>query len=204
MSRLADDREGVRKQEIVRAALHIFRQKGYHATSMQDIADAVGLHKGSLYHHIASKEELLGTIFQQAFTSFLERAEAIAASGAPPPEKLRQLLHAHVDAVAGRLDEVTVYLDEWRMLGEAQFQVLAQQRNRYQELLGDVLEAGVECGAFRPVDVQAVVFALLGMANWIYQWYRPAGRLRPDELAERFADLILCGLQPRPNSQAFP
>src|SRR5207237_9296683 len=106
-----------RAEEVYAAALRLFTEKGYHATSMQDIAAAVGLYKGSLYHYIGSKEELLVQVFERAMGSLLVDAERITADESLTPSgQLRQLVLAHVAAVADNLDALTVYLHEFRAL----------------------------------------------------------------------------------------
>src|SRR5437870_12216880 len=104
-----------RAEEVYAAALRLFREKGYHATSMQDIAAAVGLYKGSLYHYIGSKEDLLVQVFERAMTGLVRDAEHIATDLAlRPSEQLRRIVTLHVDAAATNLDAPSVYLHEFR------------------------------------------------------------------------------------------
>src|ERR1700710_17081 len=117
-----------RSEEVYAAALRLFRQKGYHATSMQDIADAVGLYKGSLYHYIGGKEDLLVQVFERAMGSLVANVERIAAdTSLAPTAQLRLIVEAHVVAVSENLDALTVYLHEFRALaGESLAKVRAQ------------------------------------------------------------------------------
>ena len=184
-----------RGEEVYAAALRLFRQKGYHATSMQDIAAAVGLYKGSLYHYIGSKEELLVRVFERAMAALLEDTERIAADEAlRPSAQLRQIIEAHVEAVANNLDALTVYLHEWRALAGESLASVRLQRERYTALVSGIVSRGVRVGEFQAADVRIVTLGLLGMCNWLCQWYRPGGRLSPSEIAGRFADLVLSGL----------
>ncbi len=193
-----DPRPTAREEQITRAALRLFRQKGYHATSMQDIADAVGLYKGSLYHYIGGKEELLVRAFERAMAALLSEIERIAAEPrVPPAEQLRRAIRAHVAAVAENLDALTVYLHEWRSLAGGSAAKVAAQRDRYAALLGEIIGRGVRAGVFRATDVRVATLGVLGMCNWLYHWYSPAGRLAPREIADCFADLILDGLRAR-------
>jgi TetR/AcrR family transcriptional regulator, cholesterol catabolism regulator len=184
-----------RQQEVYGAALRLFREKGYHATSMQDIAAAVGLYKGSLYHYIGSKEELLVEVFERGMGTLLREVERIAAeSGVPPATQLRRVIRAHVGAVAENLDALTVYFHEWRSLaGESMDNVLAQ-RDRYAALVAQIVERGVHAGEFQTPDIRMATLGVLGMCNWLCQWYQPDGRLTAAEIAEHFADLALSGL----------
>src|ERR1700716_3267650 len=109
-----------RSEEVYRAALRLFREKGSHATSMQDIAAAVGLYKGSLYHYIAGKEDLLVQVFERAMGTLLADVERIVAdTSLQPSAQLRLIVRAHVEAVSENLDALTVYFHEFRALAGA-------------------------------------------------------------------------------------
>ena len=185
-----------RGEEVYEAALRLFREKGYHATSMQDIAAVVGLYKGSLYHYIGGKEDLLVQVFERAMGFLLEDVERITAdSAAGPTAQLRAIIRAHVQAVALNLDALTVYLHEWRALGGESLAKVRAQRERYVELVHSVVERGLALGEFGNQDAHIVTLGVLGMCNWLCQWYRPGGRLSPAEIGDRFADLVLDGLR---------
>ena len=191
-----------RREEVYSAALRLFREKGYHATSMQDIALAVGLYKGSLYHYISGKEDLLVQVFEQAMGALLCEVERIAVDAAlPPREQLRRIIGAHVEAVANNLDALTVYLHEWRALADESLAPVREQRARYVGLISDVVRRGVAGGEFAAVDVSIATLALVGACNWLCQWYRPGGRLSPREIAAYVADVILGGLLLRPENE---
>lgn len=180
--------------EIFDAAASLFTEKGFHATSMRDIADAVGMQKGSLYYHISGKEELLFRISYAAISAITQQLEEIATAPLTPPEKLRAVIENHVETLCDRLDLMSVFLKESHTLtAEQQAQILTYRR-RYEELLQGVLQQGIEAGEFRPMDVGAVTDGLLGMLNWMTYWYRPKGRLTPKEIAKVFADFALYGI----------
>jgi AcrR family transcriptional regulator len=184
-----------RSEEVYAAALKLFREKGYHATSMQDIAAAVGLYKGSLYHYIDGKEDLLARVFERAMAALLADVERIAADTASRPStQLRQIIQAHVEAVANNLDALTVYLHEWRALAGDSLASVRSQRDRYTTLVSEIVTRGVRTGEFNTPDVRIATLGVLGMCNWLCQWYRPGGRLAPREIASHFADLVLDGL----------
>ena len=184
-----------RAEEVYTAALRLFRTQGYHATSMQDIAAAVGLYKGSLYHYIGSKEDLLVQVFERAMGDLVSDVERIASDLAlRPSEQVRRVIALHVTAVAENLDALTVYLHEYRALTGEAFARVAAQRERYAALVNQVVARGVREGEFGSTDVGIATLGLIGMCNWVCQWYRPGGRLSPDQIAARFADLVLQGL----------
>ncbi len=181
-------------EQILAEAVRIFKQRGYHATSVQDIADAVGLQKGSLYHYISGKEELLFKIFERSTGALTQRLQEIIASDGSPTEKLENAIQAHITALCEHLDTYTVYLAERRTLaGRTQTKVRAEARHHAQ-LLEAIIQEGITSGDLRPVDTKMTAHAILGMCNWLYQWYSPKGRLMPQEIARIFADLVLQGL----------
>ncbi len=183
--------------EIIAAATRIFREKGYHATSMQDIAEAVGLLKGSLYHHISSKQELLLKVFENGMQVATERLEEVACAELPPAEKLRQAIVRHIELITEDLDQATVSLMEARALTLKQRRRLIAQRDYFDGLFQGIIQDGIDAGVFRPVDATLITFALMGMHNWLVLWYREDGRLSPREIAAIFADLVLNGLLAR-------
>lgn len=208
---MARERNGVaaggssrkRDAEVYAAALRLFTEKGYHATSMQDIAAAVGLYKGSLYHYIGSKEELLARVFERGMGSLLDEVEAIAAdTSVAASRQLRLILRAHVAAVADNREALTVYLHEFRALAGETLDHVREQRERYRRLLESVVERGVRSGEFASTDVAIATLGVLGMCNWIVQWYRPGGRLGARQIADHFAELLLRGLYSEPSARS--
>ncbi len=190
-----DSETSSRTEEVYATALRLFRDKGYDATSIQDIADALGLHKSSLYTYINSKEDLLVPIFERAMGALLVAMERIAEdTSLSPTAQLRAAIRAHVGAVAHDLDALSVYLSEWRKLASEWLAENRRQRERYADLLTAIIARGVETGELRPADPRITMLAIVGMCNWLYRWYRPGGRFTPEEIADQFADLILNGL----------
>jgi len=188
---------GARREQILDAATTLFSRQGYHATSMQDLAEATGILRGSLYAHIRAKEDLLYDIVTRAAAEFLGRLEAVAESDARPEDKLRAALRAHVEVLAGNLEAARVFHHEWRALDEPRRDEVSRLRDRYEALWDRILAEGIRRRAFRAADASEVRLFVLGAANWIYTWYHPGGRLSPDQVAERLADLVVRGLAPR-------
>lgn len=180
--------------EIFEAATRIFREKGYHATSMQDIAEAVGLLKGSLYHHISSKHELLLEIFEAGMQEATREIEEIAHADLPPADKLRLAVTRHIELITGNLDQATVFVMEARAMELEQRQRVVAQRDYFDRLFRRIIQEGIDAEVFRPIDATLVTFALMGMHNWLILWYRRDGRLSPQEIAAIFVDLVLNGL----------
>jgi AcrR family transcriptional regulator len=188
------DRRSEREDQLLEAATRLFRQKGYHNTSMQDIADALGVQKGSLYYYIDSKEELLRQLLERA-TSFLgTQIDEIYATDLCPTEKLRRALENHAETMMTNLDLVAVYLKEYRSLPPARLKEALAVRKHYEQVLMQILDDGIASGEFRPVNVRLVVYGLLGMLNWTHQWFSPDGDFTAREIAIILTDLALNGL----------
>lgn len=185
-----------REDQVRAAALRLFKEKGYHATSMRDIANAVGMNKGSLYSYIRSKEDLLIPVFERAMGVLLSQIEQIMAEPSlNPTERLKRAIHAHVFAVADNLDVLTVYLSEWRQLATESLATNRRQRERYAALFHQILSDGVGAGEFRPMDTRIVMLGMIGMCNYLFRWYRPDGRLTPDQVADELIDMVMRGVK---------
>ena len=185
---------GAREEEIRAAAFRIFREKGYHGTSMQDIADAVGLLKGSLYHYIRSKEELLGRLFEGALESTLTELGEIAQRGDSPSARLQDMVRTYALAVVSNLDAVGVYMREWRELPAKELAVVRERRRAMRHLFEKVIEQGMRSGEFARGDAKLATLAILGMCNWMYEWYRPRGRKAADAIADELARRAVASL----------
>jgi len=185
-----------REDQVRAAALRLFKEKGYHATSMRDIATAVGINKGSLYSYIHSKEDLLIPVFERAMGVLLEQIEHITADASlSPTERLKRAIHAHVSAVANNLDVLTVYLSEWRQLATESLATNRGQRERYAELFHQILRDGVAAGEFRSMDTRIVMLGMIGMSNYLFRWYRPDGRLTPSQVADELIEMVMHGVR---------
>ena len=176
-----------REDEILAAAGSLFRQKGYHATSVRDIAESVGLLKGSLYHYIRSKEELLARLFDGALEGTVRELDAIASRDARASVRLHAMVAAYVRAVTANLDAVGLYLREWRSLPTPELARLRARRRAMRSLFEHVIADGARRREFAVGDEKISALAILGMCNWLFEWYRPRGRLRPEALAEELA-----------------
>lgn len=185
-------------EELLAAAVRLFRQKGYHDTSMQDLAEAVGIQRGSLYHYIEAKEDLLHEIMERAMRRLLDAVEPVAASAVPASEKLRRAVEAHLAVAASYRDELVVLHVELKSLSAARRQRMLALRDRYEGLFRRIVQEGVRTGEFREVDPKTVGLAVLGVCNWFTTWFRPDGPLSHADFARAFADLFLDGLVRRP------
>ncbi|MHB1684247.1 MAG: TetR/AcrR family transcriptional regulator [Bacilli bacterium] len=183
-----------RYEEIARAAITLFDQKGYHATSVQDIADAVGLQKGSLYHYIESKEELLLRIASQSINGFNRELEIIRNRKTAAKDRLIQAIHHHFNIVTGDIQMTTVLLREAFLLGDEQQSAVKQATDRYLDLWVDIIKEGMDNHEFRPGDARLTALSILGSCNWVYRWYDGNGSKTPQQIADYFCELSLKGI----------
>ena len=184
-----------RKQEILTIAARIFRQKGYNATSMNDLAKECGLFKGSLYHYFKNKEAILQEVIQSYFEYLLLYLEPIISSNVMPTEKLRMSLEIQMRAIEANRDAVSVALREDRAVENPYREAYIAQRNRLEDHLASIIEEGIEKGMFRKVDIRLTTKAILGMCNWATVWYSRSGRLSSEAIAKHFTDLVISGLE---------
>lgn len=176
------------------AATHLFGDKGYRATTMRDIASEVGVLAGSLYAHIDSKESLLLEIVTDAFDPFTRLADYLEQSSEPPDVRLRTAIEEHVRAVADSRERTLVVLHQWRYLTGAHYTRIVDMRRRYEDAFSATLEEGVASGIFGPLDVRIATFTILGVLNWVPEWFSSKGPQTVDEVAHGLADTLLLGL----------
>jgi TetR/AcrR family transcriptional regulator, cholesterol catabolism regulator len=181
--------------DIVSAAAKVFRTKGYHAATVRDIAEEVGILKGSLYHHFASKEELLYLVVKEPIAQMYRAIAEIAAADLGATEKLRQAISAHLEAFDRHYPHLFVYLREREAVKRRFREMIGFSPKEYYRCWQQILREGVENGEFRSdFDIQVTSYGLLGMLNWSCEWYDPQGRLSIQEVAEEFTALALAGL----------
>ena len=184
------------RQEILRTAARLFQQRGYDATSMNDVAAALKLSKGGLYHHFQSKDEILFEIMNHAMEITEERVLAPVRAVADPEERLRTLIRLHIEVVLSPRDrEITVMLHENHPLAPALRKRINGRKKEYVHFMENLIaEVQRARRAKASVSPRAAAFALLGMINWIYQWYKPEGELQAHNLVPQFTELVFGGI----------
>ena len=182
-----------RRSELTRQAARLFAEKGYHGTSIGDLAEAMGVQKGSLYAHIESKADLLWEVASEGAAAFHEALDAIPEE-LPATEKIRLALRAHLRVVAEQLDVATVFVREWRYLSGERRDAFVAERRRYEERFRAFFREGRELGELRTdLDDATATLLALSAANWAYTWLRPGDGT--DDLADRFFAVLLDGMR---------
>lgn len=182
------------REDILEAAAQVFRLKGFHGASMNDIADAVNLQKASLYHHVTSKQEILLEILDRALQLLLEQIIPITHQVLPADKKLRLMIRAYLQILIENIDLATVLLFEHRALERRQHARHVPNRNKFEALWREVLAEGVETNLFRCDDIPLTARALLGLLNWTITWYRDDGEKTIEQIADDYSSMLLNGL----------
>ena len=184
------------RQEILRTAARLFQQQGYDATPMNDVAAALKLSKGGLYHHFQSKDEILFHIMSDAMDITEERVINAARRVEGAEERLRTLIRLHIEVVISEEDrEITVMLHENHPLPAGFRRKINARKKDYVHFVENLI-ADVQRQRNSPARVtpRAAAFALLGMINWVYQWYKPEGSLQAHNLVPQFTELVFGGI----------
>jgi AcrR family transcriptional regulator len=182
-----------RREELVTVAARLFAERGYHGTSMADLAGAMGVQKGSLYSLTESKQDLLVLITREGAAAFHAALDGVPDE-AEPLERVRLALRAHLGVVAAQVSAATVFTREWRFLDEPERSAFRAERRRYEERWRELFQDAAERGALRSdLDVEAAVLLALSAANWAYTWIRPGQDT--DGLADRFFAILLDGVR---------
>ena len=181
------------KQRIYAAAATLFRDKGYTATSMRDLASAVGLEPSSLYSHIKSKQEVLRDICFECGQRFLDGIDGILLSDEPVDQKIYDMILLHVVMAQDDITAMTVFNDEWRHLAEPDLSLFRKMRKEYEDKCMAVLSSGIESGKFRSVDLHVTLNAILSSTHWI-QRSRRMMTMDAGDLASEISTLFLKGL----------
>lgn len=187
-----------RRDQVLSVAARLFSERGYRGTSMQHLAESLGILRGSIYAHIASKEDLLFEIVDRGADRFITRMEEVIASEVSPEVKLQKAIEAHVTTVAEHLEASTVFLNDWKFLSPERRDEIQAKRDLYEELIREIVEEGIEWGVFdESLDAKFASLLVLSAVNWIYQWFDPTGEFTPQQIAQTFSAMILDGFKGR-------
>jgi len=183
--------KSVRRQRIVDTAVELFHRKGYRATTLDDLAQELGITKAALYHYVESKEELLFIIYTQALQSIFKETYRIAAMDFPPDEKLRRIIQNHIVNIIVREQPLFfVFFTEENQLPEKYYGMVREKKKEYDRILREIIQEGINRGLFHEDDPRLLGYAIVGMCNWLYKWYRPDGPDSPDEIADQFIRIL--------------
>lgn len=180
------------RQRILDAAAHLFRERGFHGTTIRAISEIVGILSGSLFHYFRSKEQMLFEVMREAATQLCDKAEAAIAAVSSPRDRLRALIRLQLDCLIGAAtrDYYAVMIAEWRELDAPAKKHLTLRRNQYSAIWHAILDECARAGVLRG-DPHTMQFVLHGAINWASTWFKPDGKLSVDDYARILEDLVL-------------
>jgi AcrR family transcriptional regulator len=195
MARIQTEKDISRKEVILTASAKLFREKGYKAASMRDLAVKVGVEAASLYNHIRSKAELLHDICFDVANIFFEHISLVEASGNSPIAKLETLLRFHIRQMIDNFEEVYVSDREWRYLTEPYLSNYQNQRRNYRKRFASIIQQGIEQGQINKIDASTAVLILLHAIGGIDSWHRSTHKVSGEELEENMVTILIEGLK---------
>jgi len=188
-----------RKEQVIRKAAELFKEKGYAAASMRDLAQLLGIEAASLYSHIKSKEEILRSLCFDMAAEFRKSLEEVEKKDLPASEKLRQGIIGHIQVMAKDLTASAVFMNEHRHLSQPWLRDFLLLRINYINRFKSIIEQGTRSGEFKKtIDKKLAVMTLFSSLNWMPMWYDPSGIIEPIELGIQLSDMLVNGLKQNP------
>lgn len=184
-----------RRRAIAREAAKLFDRTGYFNTSMDDIAEAVGLRKPTLYHYVSSKEEILFLIHEEFIDHLITLHQSRLNTRMSSAQLLQEVAVDIIEQIAQFPGYTRAFLEHYRELNGEMRTLIEQKRDAYFQMIVDVIRQGVERGEFETTDPTLTALTFFGMVNWTYQWYNPQGKRRPREIAYHLWDVFMHGVR---------
>ncbi len=184
--------KSLRIQKITDTAAELFHRKGYRSTTLDDVSKELGITKAALYHYVSSKEKLLSRIYIQALENIFRNTDKIAGKELPPDRKLRLIIQNHIKGIIIQsISMFSVFFTEENQLPEKEFRKIRREKRKYTRIVEEIIEEGISQGLFRKSDPKLQAFALIGMCNWVYKWYKPGpDSYTPEQIADYFVSLL--------------
>lgn len=185
-----------RKEQVIRKAAELFKEKGYAAASMRDLAQLLGIEAASLYSHIKSKEEILRSLCFDMAAEFRKSLEEVERGEAGASEKLKKGIIGHIQVMAKDLTASAVFMNEHRHLSQPFLRDFLLLRINYINRFKSIIEEGVRSGEFKStIDTKLAVMTLFSSLNWMPMWYDPGSAIDPQQLGYQLADMLVNGLK---------
>lgn len=184
-----------KREQIIKEAAFLFKQKGYSATSMRELAEQVGMEAASLYNHIRSKDEILEEICFNVANEYVAHIGIIEEMEASTTDKLKELISLHVRMIITGPNEVSVANNDWKNLSDTKKELYKQVRKGYEKRIGGLIREGMQRGEIREVQVSVALFTLLSSLRWIELWYKPERDVTPAQLEKDLTTLLLEGFK---------
>ena len=194
MARIKTDNNLTRKEVIVTKAATLFREKGFKAASMRDLAEAVGVEAASLYNHIKSKTELLHELCFSVANRFLHKIDEVELEKTSSVEKIEKLLRFHINEMIHHYEEVYVSDREWKHLSDPYLSNFQNQRRIYRKRFAAIIETGIKHKEIKSIDAPTAVLIMLHAISGIESWHRSVQKISAEELEENMISILVGGL----------
>lgn len=195
MARIKTEKDLSRRDVIIKTAAEIFKEKGYKATSMRELAEKVGVEAASLYNHIKSKTELLHDVCFNVANRFLEHLNEIENANTPVIEKIDTLIRFHIHQMIENYEEVFVSDREWRHLSEPYLSNFHNQRRNYRKRFANIIEQGILQNEIKKIDAPTAVLIILHAITGLESWHRSTKRINASDLEKNMVTLLVEGLK---------
>ena len=195
MAKIQSRRNSTKKEVIIEKASKLFREKGFGAASMRDLAEHVGVEAASLYNHIQSKSEILQTICFKVANEFMTNLDALETSPQPTLKKMEAIIRLHIRMMLDRYEFVYISDHEWRHLPEPYLSNFLNQRRNYRKRLGDIIEEGIARGEIKPIDPYTAVLVILSAISGIDSWQRSRKTTSAEALESNMVKYLIEGLK---------
>jgi AcrR family transcriptional regulator len=195
MAKIKNNRSSTRKEVIITEAARLFREKGFSATSMRDLAEHVGVEAASLYNHISSKAEILQEICFKVANQFMTHIEEVDASPQTAIQKIEAILRFHIKQMIDHYEEVYVSDREWKHLTEPYMQNMQSQRRSYRQRIALIIEEGIRRGEVKPIDAPTAVLIMLHAVSGIESWHRSTKKIEGNVLEDNMVMILVEGLK---------
>ena len=196
MAKIKRNRNGTRKDVIIAKAAKLFREKGFSATSMRDLAEHVGVEAASLYNHISSKAEILQEICFKTANNFMSHIEEVDANpNKTAIEKIQEILRFHIKQMLDNYEEVYVSDREWKHLTDPYLSNMQSQRRAYRQRIASVIEEGIRKGEIKPIDAPTAVLIMLHAVSGIESWHRSKKKIDGEVLEDNMVQILVDGLR---------
>ena len=195
MAKIQGKKNSTKKEVIIEKASRLFREKGFGAASMRDLAEHVGVEAASLYNHIASKSEILQTICFKVANEFMTNLDALESSPQPTLKKMEAVIRLHIRMMLDQYEFVYIADHEWRHLPEPYLSNFLNQRRNYRKRLGDIIEEGIAKGEMKPIDAYTAVLVILSAISGIDSWQRSRKTTSAEALESNMVKYLIEGLK---------
>ena len=183
-----------RKDEIIAVASSLFKEKGYNAVSMRDIAQEMGIKAASLYNHISGKQEILSTLVLFLAKKFTEGMHSVMISGGTSLDKIKEVIEMHIDITVNHSEALAALNNDWMHLENEDLSDFVQMREDYEENFRTIVRQGIEAGDLKPRHPEVIVFSVLSTLRTLYLWYQKRGKLDVNVLKKDMVAVLLEGI----------